>query len=217
MTRTMGDAIAANVAALQAAGTDMVAGYVTGSGDIQWTAADFALFPGKPQVTIDQGFTGSPVASAIVRDVEAGAWSAGNAVTSKPWTPARPTIYCSASVLPQVSAAGWQGDVWVADYVSTAPTSPYPVPAGMTCVAWQWTDTGGGGTYDLSVVFDPYWPEEAPVTTPATPQVVAQPGWDFCIKCGGLYFVTAAANVCPAGGQHARTPGGGGFSLLYAK
>jgi hypothetical protein len=28
----------------------------------------------------------------------------------------------------------------------------------MTCVAVQYSDQGGGGAYDLSVVFDPYWP-----------------------------------------------------------
>ena len=28
----------------------------------------------------------------------------------------------------------------------------------MTCVAVQYTNQGGGGTYDLSVVFDPAWP-----------------------------------------------------------
>jgi hypothetical protein len=166
MTRTMGDAIHDNVGALARAKLQMVAGYVTGSPDILWTNADWALFPGLPHVTIDQGFTGSPVASAIVRDVEPGAWTAAAAVSSRPWTPARPTIYCSTSALPTLEQAGWRGDVWVANYVTSAPGSPYPVPAGMTCVAWQWTNMGGGGTYDLSVVFDPYWPDRPPATSP---------------------------------------------------
>jgi hypothetical protein len=183
MTRTMGDAIHDNVAALHAANTQMVAGYVTGSADIVWTTADWALFVGKPQVTIDQGFTGSPVASADVLDVEPGAWTAAAAVAFKPkMTSPRPTAYCSLSNLPQLSSAGWTGDVWVADWTGTAPGSPPAVPAGMTCVAVQWTNQGGGGAYDLSVVFDPYWPEEAPVAVTTAP---APPGqWKSIIAQG---------------------------------
>ena len=162
----MGDAIGVNAGVLARGGTDMVAGYVTGDGDIPWTAADWALFTGKVAVTIDQGAAGSPVAGADVRDVESGAWTPAAAVHNVPWTAARPTIYCSASALPQVAAAGWQGDVWVADWTGTPPAAPPAVPAGMTCVAVQYTDQGGGGAYDLSVVFDPAWPG----TTPAPPE-----------------------------------------------
>jgi hypothetical protein len=168
MTRSMGDAIHLNVAALAAAGTDMVAGYVTGTPDIQWTTADWALFAGKVAVTIDQGFTGSPVDSADVLDVEPGAWTPAGAVAQKPhMTSPRPTVYCSASVVPELDAAGWRGDVWVADWTSTPPLQPYPVPAGMTCVAVQYSDQGGGGAYDVSVVFDDAWPGTA-VQPPAS-------------------------------------------------
>jgi hypothetical protein len=155
----MGDAIHVNVAALKQAGTDMVAGYVTGTAEIQWTAADWALFAGTATVTIDQGANGSPVPTADVRDVETGAWTVEAAV-SAPWDAARPTIYCSLATLPQL--AGWAGDVWVADWTGTPPTSPPAVPAGMTCVAVQYSDQGGGGAYDLSVVFDPAWPTAPP-------------------------------------------------------
>jgi hypothetical protein len=183
MTRTMGDAIHDQVPALHAAGTEMVAGYVTGSPDIVWTAADWALFAGRPQVMIDQGFTGSPVASANVLDVEQGAWTPAAAVGFRPhMTSPRPTAYSSLAALPQLAAAGWQGDVWVADWTGSAPGSPPAVPAGMTCVAVQWTNQGGGGAYDLSVVFDPYWPEEAPVAVNTAP---APPGrWKSIIAQG---------------------------------
>jgi hypothetical protein len=166
MTRIMGDAIHDNVPALVQAGTQMVAGYVTGSLDVLWTPADWALFPGVPAVTIDQGYTGSPAASANVRDVEQGAWTVAGAVNLTGWTAPRPTIYCSASVLPQLGAAAWQGDVWVADWTGTPPASPPVVPVGMTCVAVQYTDQGGGGLYDLSVVFDPYWPAKENMDMP---------------------------------------------------
>jgi hypothetical protein len=161
MTRTMGDATHANVPALTHAAVQLVAGYVTGSPDVQWTAGDWALFPGVPHVTIDQGYTGSPVPDATVRDVETGAWGVGAAVTAKPWTPPRPTIYISVSGLPWLAATGWKGDIWVAWYNGN-PALDFTVPPGMNCVAKQYTDTGGGGAYDLSAVFDPTWPATDP-------------------------------------------------------
>jgi hypothetical protein len=166
MTRTMGDATGSNAAALEHAGTNMVAGYVTGTGGIPWTAGDWGLFFGKVVVTIDQGASGSPVPPADVRDVEAGAWTVGAAVNRAGWTATRPTIYCSASTLGALEQAGWKGDVWVADWTYSPPAAPYPVPAGMTCVAVQYTDKGGGGAYDLSVVFDDTWPGWSPVPAP---------------------------------------------------
>lgn len=195
----MGDATHINVPALAAAGTQLVAGYVTGTPDIQWTAADWARFPNQLHVTIDQGASGSPVLSAVVRDVEPGAWTATAAVNRNGWTAARPTIYCSASVVPQLYTAGWRGDVWVANWTGAPPSSPYPVPAGMTCVAVQWTDQGGGGLYDLSVVFDPIWPMEGSVLTawqPGTVQVLYSPagqlqisgvGQDNCVYLADLH------------------------------
>jgi hypothetical protein len=166
----MADATSANAQAGIDAGTDLLAIYVTGSADVQWTTAQQALIPaGVTVVTIDQGGTGSPVASANVRDVESGAWTASQAVSEQPWTAPRPTVYCSLDNLSGLSAAGWLGDVWVADWTGSPPTSPTAVPDGMTCVAVQYSDEGGGGTYDLSVVFDPTWPEEADVTIPGLP------------------------------------------------
>jgi hypothetical protein len=213
MTRSMGDAIHANVPALAAAGTDMAAGYVTGSADIMWTAADWALFP-QPWVTIDQGYTGSPVATADVRDVEQGAWTVAAAVDTSGWTAPRPTIYCSASVLAGLAQAGWAGDVWVADWTGTPPGEPVAVPAGMTCVAVQYSDQGGGGAYDLSVVFDPTWPANGV----AMSTVVAASGFQVCDKCFSLYSAqNQAQSVCPAGGQHTTPAGWLDYSLLTAQ
>ena len=213
MIRTMGDAIHDNVPALAKARIGMVAGYVTGSPDIVWTAADWAAFPGIPHVTIDQGFTGSPVATAVVRDVEAGAWTVAAAVDKTGWTASRPTIYCSASVLPGLATAGWQGDVWIADYVSSPPAAPPAMPAGMTCVAWQWTDSGGGGLYDLSVVFDESWPLMAngPHKTGTTPpplyalpyvdssgQAQLQTGFAVCNLCWSTFwYAQIGISHCP--------------------
>jgi len=195
MTLIMGDATHANVAKLVHQNTELNAGYVTGSPTVKWTDNDWDQFHPISRVTIDQGFTGSPVASAMVRDVEAGAWTPSDAIATL-WTAPRPTIYCSASTLPQLEAAGWRGDVWVADYVTIIPNAPYPVPAGMRCVAWQWTDLAQGGTVDLSVVFDPYWPQEAPMTN-YDAQV-----WKFCAKCGCQVYSGSGGLPCAAGGTH---------------
>jgi hypothetical protein len=213
MTRTMGDAIAANAPTLAtASGLQLVAGYVTGSSDILWTASDWALFPNQVHVTIDQGYTGSPVPSADVRDVETGAWSASGAVDSGPWTAARPTIYCNQSTLPSVLSAGWQGDLWLA-IVGWEPGQALPSAPGCNIAAVQNNLDAGGGAYDLSVVLDPYWPLEALV---ASPQL--QDGWAFCSKCNGMFWANgaAAAGTCPAGGQHAVPSGGSNdYSLIY--
>ena len=219
MTRTMGDAIAANVPKLHAATFDLYAGYVTGTDgtkgtlQIKWTAADWSLFPASKRVTIDQGY-GPHVLSATVRDVEAGAWSVAAAVNRTGWTAVRPTIYCSVSDLPALGAAGWKGDVWVAWYNGN-PAFDFTPPPGINVVAKQYTDTGGGGAYDLSTVFDPHWPQEAPMVfgthepTSANPgkyaltyvdsngQAQEQTGWVECVHCKGLYWLNQqAASKC---------------------
>jgi hypothetical protein len=211
----MADAISANYQAGIGAGTQLLGVYVTGTPDIQWTQAQLAAIPaGVVVVTIDQGSDGSPVADAMVRDVETGAWTPGGAVTEQPWTAARPTIYCSADTLPALEQAGWQGDVWVADWTGSPPAQPYVVPAGMTCVAVQYSDQGGGGAYDLSVVFDPTWPG-GNMDAVAWPAV--EPFKGVCEKCGVIWATnTTAGNVCAAGGQHSTPAGWNNLAPLIA-
>lgn len=145
-----------------------LAGYVTGSPDIMWTAADWAAHPGA--VRIDQ----SPVNTALdesadVLDVEKGAATFADCA---PWAKAalanfacaarqgqrRPAIYMSASNVTNVANALVAGGVtsgvglWVADWnltqaqavqdVLTA-SGPFPV------VAVQFTDSPG--FYDVDV------------------------------------------------------------------
>jgi len=132
---------------------DLIAWYGTGSVDIRWTTAHLALFPDSIKVEIDQAFTGSPVPSAPVRDVENGAWTAHDAIHHTPWTAERRTIYCSRNTIPQLESEGWTGDVWLADpgFTGTVP----PDLGAMTCVAVQNVFTN---TYDSSIVFDDKWP-----------------------------------------------------------
>lgn len=157
----MYDAIHDNVASIPANAL-VVAGYDTGSPDVRWTDADWARFPTKRKVHIDQGFTGSPVFAATVRDVEDHAWTPEAAIQHHgTWVADRPTIYCNLDELPRVLAAGWKGDLWLAIPSDSPPTVP-PVVPGCTVVAMQW---GQGVNTDLSIVFDPWWPERKPVMT----------------------------------------------------
>jgi hypothetical protein len=154
----MYDCTHSNISAVKAVfkSGDLVAAYVTGSSDIRWTSADLALFPHQSVITIDQGFTGSPVPGAMVRDVERGAWTPQNAVQGA-WTPPRPTIYCNQSDLRTVLGLGWHGDVWLAE------PGPMPVSApnipGVRVVAQQF---GFESEYDISMVFDSNWPNLPP-------------------------------------------------------
>jgi hypothetical protein len=132
---------------------ELVAWYGTGTPDIQWTPADIALFAGSVMVEIDQGFNSPPITTAIVRDVETGAWAVDKAVDRSTWHTPRPTIYCGRSTLPRVMGAGWRGDVWLAwpGYSSSEP----PVFPGVNIVAVQnvWM-----ANYDRSTVYDDTWP-----------------------------------------------------------
>jgi hypothetical protein len=186
----MGDAIHDDVSVLAGvSGLQLVAGYVTGSPAIAWTAADWARFPGIPQATVDQGYTGSPVATAVVRDVEAGAWAAGSAVGTVPWTPARPTIYCSENSLPAVLAAGWHGCLWLA-IPGWEPGDALPSAPGCTVVAVQ-NQPDVASAYDLSVVLDPTWPLEAVITNQESSMIIHSSDGAFYLLSGGrLHHIT---------------------------
>lgn len=183
--RIMGDATSKNVGELvkRARELELVGVYVTGSPDVQWTGQQRELFPGPrwQQVTIDQGFTGSPVPGALVRDVEAGAWTPDGAVKT-PWDNPRKTIYISIDRLGELERAGWRGRVWVAHWTGARPSVAPAVPAGMTCVAQQYAnpESGSGGPYDLSAVFAADWPEPA---RPANKPIPAPPRHGISAAC----------------------------------
>jgi hypothetical protein len=169
MTRIQVDCINSAVQAVKAKfpKPELIAWYGTGTGDIRWTAADRALFPDSMQVEIDQGYGGTPIPGATVRDVESGAWAPGAAVDLTGWTAERPTIYCDRSTLPMVIGDGWKGDVWLAWPGWTGQAAP--VYSGVTVVAVQNVVTSD---YDTSLVFDRYWPSKPPpVTAPGYPSV----------------------------------------------
>ncbi len=152
-----------------------VAGYVTGTGGVPWTSAQWAAHPGA--VRIDQSPVNTPAdETADVLDYESGAAALADLA---PWAKAAlanfrngtrpgqrsPAIYASASnitaVVNTLIAGGITSGIGlgVADYsVSEAEATlavanasgPFPV------VWYQYSDQGGGGTYDLGIFSVPW-------------------------------------------------------------
>lgn len=131
-----------------------VAGYVTGTPDIQWTAADWARFPHSGHVRIEQGFGPFDPLHCDVLDVEARAVTpalAAQGVKDRIAAGiAGTTIYASRNTLPAVEAAlnallggTWHGhaDCWLADWNLNEAEADALIGTtmhGMTCRAVQW-------------------------------------------------------------------------------
>lgn len=170
MTRTMYDGIGADAFVIKAHYTpgNLVCWYAAGNSFI-WTAQEKALFRSQDLVSIT--LTASYL-GADVLDVEAGGatpnqvhgWIAGK----KSLGYARPTVYCSLSVVPQIRAAtgtyvlGVDYDIWVADWDGST-SLPFAHVA-----AKQYRDAG---PFDLSAVYDDKWPHRTAVTPPPPTQV----------------------------------------------
>ena len=141
--------------------------YVTGSPDVKATPADFSYIIqlGLIAVTIDQGFTGSPVPNAIVRDIEAGAWPTDLIKDESNWHADRPTIYANRTDAQTLINEGWRKDMWVAwpnDHIPTKAELIGDMPA-LAKVNLIGAQIGTTATYDHSVIFDPFWPGLPPV------------------------------------------------------
>ncbi len=182
-------------------GVPKIAGYVTGSGGIQWSGAQLAAHPGV--VRIDQSpslgvFAGG---GADVADVETGAGTPGAfaAAVKVRLALGHPggTIYGSDSFLAAagaaLSAAGLAGhaDCWLADWnlnLASASALVGQQRHGMTIRAVQWASptsnprtmlpgtsvTLAQANVDLSAA-DPTWPAGSP-PPPALVGIVVFPG-----------------------------------------
>ena len=178
------DCAGSNIAHLPAG---QAAGYVTGSAGVMWTAADWLDHPGA--VRIDQSPADTvPDYAADVQDVEQGAVTLAEiAARVKVMLAAyhagvrpgqrSPAVYASAGNITAVTNALIAGGVtsgvglWVAHFGVTEADAiaavadaagPFPV------VAFQYSDEGGGGTYDLDV-FSVAWLENVSVAKPPAP------------------------------------------------
>lgn len=133
-----------------------VAGYVSGSSDIIWTASDWNRFPKQIKIRIEQGYGSKTpdLTSYHVLDVESGAWTPQEAAdeierrvkAGHVWT----TVYGTDSTIQQVGAlvrakgdAIWIGhvDCWLANWNLNQADAAKIVGTevhGMTCRAVQW-------------------------------------------------------------------------------
>lgn len=207
MSRSMGDAIHANVQTLVPLHLQLVAGYDTGTPDIKWTPADWALFPGVPHVHIDQGYGTARSLTANVLDFEAGAFNPAMAtlLINANESP-DPTVYVNrdnmgATIFSARQSPKFKGAVWLS-FPGWNPGDPLPaLPTDCRYVAIQ---NRLGGPYDLSVVLDDTWPGGAvkPYNIPGIPgtwtgEVTVTPNADGSVVVSGygtngnLYVVKA--------------------------
>lgn len=135
------------------AGTPRVAGYVTGSPDIKWTAQDWARFPKAGKAPVDQspGLSAYAANEAMIADIEPQAGTIPAYVAAcKERLSARQTLcfYCSQAVVAQVSAALVSAKiplsncwVWIANWnLSQAEADAVlgTAVSGVKVVAVQW-------------------------------------------------------------------------------
>lgn len=170
VNRFMVDCMHKNLTAIDTAflvKNQLIAGYVTGSPDVKWTPADWAYATklGLETVTIDQGFTGSPVPTAVVRDAEAGAWPIDLIIDEAKWLATRPTLYAGRIDMTSLVNQGWKKDIWLAWPMDHIPTKEeilraHPEYAKANLIGVQ---IGTTTLYDHSVIYDPYWPNKAPI------------------------------------------------------
>lgn len=210
----------------------LMAGYMTGSGGVPWTQAEFDAYPGAIHIDQSSFITGLDETADIL-DFERGAALISDLA---PWVNAahakfnaairagqrKPAIYASASnitaVVNELISKGITSGVglWVANWNLTDPqavadvnnaSGPFPV------IGVQFANAG---SHDISV-FSTQWLQEVskvsvptpPVPVPPPPPPVSVPfpafqdKWRYCHKCQGLFFHPGeAGSHCPAGGTH---------------
>src|SRR5262249_10824648 len=174
----------ANVAHIPA-GAQKVAGYITGTPDVQWTADDWARFPAAGHVQIDQGYGAAATSQQDVHalkviDSEPGAFNAATAAAlvlervraGIKYT----TIYCDRNdapkMVPALKAADPSRPHWYIGHVRLWLAAPGLTEAeakaiigteyhGILCRAVQYAQ-GPGGTYDISVTAADWFPAPQP-------------------------------------------------------
>jgi hypothetical protein len=166
---TMIDATHDNVSSIPPS-APKVAGYVTGSGGIRWTAADWARFSGV-KVGINQRPDSDPLLGDVL-DVEPGAWTnegAAQACRERQQHGREINLYSSQDNLTPllnacIAVGVMVGNLWVANYSLSCEeatamvvhrSGPWPIQA----VQWASNLTLSQGNSDLSVTA-PGWPAD---------------------------------------------------------
>jgi hypothetical protein len=164
-TEVMIDAIRVNAHNIPA-GTPKVAGYVTGTGVVPWTATQWDLFPRAGKVRIDQspGLAVFAAGHADVADVESLAGTVGSFVKAVRaridagvrWSTiygTESTLAAATTALPAAGPHGWyygHVDCWLANWdlnEAEAAALIGQLVHGLTCRAVQWASpTSNPGT-----------------------------------------------------------------------
>lgn len=137
------------------ADAELVAGYLDGL--YRWPNEAWQRFPNAVKVYIVINPRND---SGLVLDCE---WGDATPADCPGWIRMRqasglaiPTIYCSASVVPDVQAActGLTFDLWVAHYTGVEHLEP-----GSAATQWADPDAGSGGDWDISLC-QSWWPRQ---------------------------------------------------------
>lgn len=143
------------------------AGYLTGTPGQMWQTSGRSM-----NVSIDQAGSGAPRPDATVKDVEPGCYLPSDIPGFEfDSSVQRPTVYCDRSELADVMAV-WSGDIWLA-FPGWTPSMGLP---SKQVVAVQ---NVFAGTYDQSVILDPYWPEKKPQETDMLHDMIQPSRTDF--------------------------------------
>lgn len=215
---TVYDCIGANLGALDVPPGVLMAGYVTGLGDVPWTDAQFMSHPDA--IRIDQSPTDTPAdETADMIDVEPnaatiadvpiwvhGAWQSYQA-GRRPGQ-RKPTAYVEQSELTPVAnalvAAGITSGVNLflsqpmpehaaVDILNSA-GGPYPIVG----VQYQFQTL-----FDVSLVSTAWLNDVSKAPVKPSPKPGTQTGWRFCSKCQGLFWGPGeSVSICPRGAQH---------------
>lgn len=195
-----------------------MAGYVTGSGDVPWTADQWRQHPDA--IRIDQSPVNTPAdETADVLDVESlaatladipqwvhAAW--GNFHANVRPGQRTPTTYMSRSNMTPV--ANTLVHAGITSGVNLFLAAPMDVAAAAQLV------TSAGGPYpivgvqyaflpdhDISIVSADWFNNVSGNTPPPPITPGMQSGWRFCSKCKGLFYGPEQySSHCPAGGPH---------------
>lgn len=215
---TVYDCTGANLAKITVPPGVLMAGYITGTDGVPWTAPQWAAHP--TAIRIDQSPVNTPADElADIIDMESEAATLGDLAE---WVHAarlaydtaarpgqrRPAIYMNEpNVTPVVNtliAAGITSDVnlWVAQEMPphaaieklNAAGGPFPI------VGIQY---GFETDHDVSL-FSNTWLNTVSARPPAShPAPGTQAGWRHCRKCKTLFFgPEESVSVCPVGAQH---------------
>lgn len=215
---TVYDCMGSSLAGLSVPPGVLLAGYITGSGDVPWTAEQFAQHP--TAIRIDQAPTDTPAdETADMIDVEPqagtiadvpgwvnGAWESYR--TGRRPGQRTPTIYVEESeetpVANELNAAGITSGVNLflsmpmPEHAAIALLSSAGGPFPLVGVQYQF-NTG----YDVSLVSTGWLNNVSGAAPEPAPKPGTQEGWKFCSKCQGLFFGPGESrSVCPRGAQH---------------